>query len=129
MEFEKLNCFFVDILRYSFKGIKVILTIVEREYIPDITRQICFAYQLIGFYMIWDLTEQYFLTESSYILENHFHFVNAPDYFPKSSLCRIICVNSSVKVLSPRYNFLRSIYFAHHCFARSLFAERKKQVS
>ena len=29
MEFVKLNCFFIDFLRYSFGGIKVILTVVE----------------------------------------------------------------------------------------------------
>ena len=51
-EFEKFNCFFVDFLRYSFGRIKVISTVVEREYTPHITRQICIAYQLTGFYMI-----------------------------------------------------------------------------
>ena len=39
----------------------------------------------------------------NYILENHFYFVNAPDYCFKPSLSRIFCVNSFVKVLSPRY--------------------------
>ena len=55
-EFEKFNCFFVDFLRYSFERIKVISTVVEREYIPEITRQICIAYQLTGFYMIRGFT-------------------------------------------------------------------------
>ena len=78
MEFEKFNCFFVDFLRYSFERTKVILTVVESEYTPDITRQICFAYQLAGFYMIrcW-----FYLTCNSYVLENHFYFVNAPALF------------------------------------------------
>ena len=48
-------------------------------------------------------TELYFLTDYSYILENHFYFVNVPDYCFKHSLSRIFCVNSSVKVLSPQY--------------------------
>ena len=103
MKFEKFNCFFIDFLRYSFGRIKVISTVVEREYTPDITWQICFVYQLTGFYMIRGFTERYFLTDYSYILENHFYFVNAPDYFFKLPLSRIFCVNSSVKVLSPQY--------------------------
>ena len=37
MEFEKNNCFFIDFLRYSFGRIKVISTVVERDYTPDIT--------------------------------------------------------------------------------------------
>ena len=37
MEFEKFNSFFIDFLRYNFRGIKVISTVVEREYTPDIT--------------------------------------------------------------------------------------------
>ena len=86
MEFEKFNCFFIDFLRYSFGRIKVISTVVEREYTPDITWQICFVYQLTGFYMIRGFTERYFLTDYSYILENHFYFVNAPDYCFKPSL-------------------------------------------
>ena len=39
----KFNCYYVDFLRYSFGRIKVVLTVVEREYTPNITRQICFA--------------------------------------------------------------------------------------
>ena len=74
MEFEKFNCFFIDYLR----NIKVILTVVERKYTPDLTRQICFTYQLTDFYMLRGFTERYFLTNYSFILENHFYFVNGP---------------------------------------------------
>ena len=102
MEFERFNCFFIDFLRYSFVRIKVISTVVERDYTRDITWQICFAYQLTGFYMIRGYTGLCLLTGYSYILENHFCFVNAPDYCFKP-LSRIFCVNSSVKVLSPQY--------------------------
>ena len=81
MEFEKFNCFFIDFCRYNFGTIKAISTVVEREHTPDIiTWQICFTYQLTNFYMIRGFTKQYFLTDYSYILENPFHFVNAPDY-------------------------------------------------
>ena len=44
IEFEKFNCSFVEFLKYSFGRIKVISTVVEGEYTPDITPQICFAY-------------------------------------------------------------------------------------
>ena len=64
--------------RYSFGRIKVMSTVVEREYTPDITLQ-------ISFYMIRGFTERYFLTGYSYILENHFYFVNAPGYCFKPS--------------------------------------------
>ena len=37
MEFKKFNSFFIDFLRNSFGKIKVISTVVEREYTPDIT--------------------------------------------------------------------------------------------
>ena len=37
MEFEKFNSFFIDFLRCSFGRIKVISTVTEREYTPDIT--------------------------------------------------------------------------------------------
>ena len=67
MEFEKFNWFFVDFLRYSFGRIKVISTVVKREHTPDITRQVCFAYQLTGFCIIRGFTERYFLTGYSYI--------------------------------------------------------------
>ena len=50
MEFEKFNYFFIEFLRSSFGRIKVMPTVVEREYTPDITRHICFAYQLTGLY-------------------------------------------------------------------------------
>ena len=46
----KFNCVFVGFLRSSFGRIKVMSTVVEREYTPDITRHICFAYQLTGLY-------------------------------------------------------------------------------
>ena len=92
MEFEKFNCFFIDFLRYSFRRIKVISNVVEREYTPDINWQICFAYQLTDFYMLRGFTERYFLTDYSYILENHFYFVNMPDYCFKPSLSGIFCV-------------------------------------
>ena len=51
-EFEKFISFFIDFLRYSFGRIKVISTVVEREYTPNITGQICFACQFTDFYMI-----------------------------------------------------------------------------
>ena len=53
--------------------------------------------------MIRGFTERYFPTDYSYILENHFYFVNATDYFIKLFLSRIFCVNNSVEVLSPEY--------------------------
>ena len=72
-EFEKFNCFFVNFLRCGFGRMKVISTVVEREYTPGITQQICFvAYQLTGFYMMGGFTEQYFLIDFSYILETTF---------------------------------------------------------
>ena len=50
MEFEKFNCFFVCFLRSSFGRIKVMSTVVEKQYTPDITRHIGFAYQMTGLY-------------------------------------------------------------------------------
>ena len=44
MEFEKFNCFYVDFLRNNFGRIKVISTVIEKEYTPDITRRICAKY-------------------------------------------------------------------------------------
>ena len=44
MEFEKFNCFFVDFLRNNFGRIKVISTVIEKEYTPDITQQIYTKY-------------------------------------------------------------------------------------
>ena len=105
-EFEKYNFLLVDSLRYSFGRIKVISTLVEREYTSDITRQICFAYQLTNFYMIRGFTERYLLTDYSYFLENHFYFVNVPDYCFKPSLSRIFSVNSSVKIYKGRSTHL-----------------------
>ena len=89
---------------------------VERVYAPDMTWQICFAFQLIGFYMIRGFTEWYFLTDYSYILENHCYFINAPNYCFKSFFSRIFCVNSSVKVLSPQYE---APYRTTHIFRTS----------
>ena len=37
MEFEKFNCFFIGFFKSSFRKIKVIFTVVEREYTPGIT--------------------------------------------------------------------------------------------
>ena len=37
MVFKKFNCFFINLLRYSFERIKVILTVIEKEYTPGIT--------------------------------------------------------------------------------------------
>ena len=85
VEFVKFNSFFIDFLRYSLGRIKVLSTVVEREYTPDIPWQICFVYQLAGLYMKRGFTERYFLTDYSYILENHFYFVNAPGYCFKLS--------------------------------------------
>ena len=103
IEFDKFNCFFIDFLRYSFGRIKIISTVPERKYTPVITWQISFAYQLTDFYRLIGFTEQCFLTDYSYILENHFYFVNVPAYCFKPSLSRMFCVNNSVKVLSPQY--------------------------
>ena len=103
MEFEKFNCFFINFLRYSFGTIRVNSTVVEREYARDKNWQICFAYQLTDFYMLRGFTERYFLIDYSYILENHFYFVNVPNYCFKPSLSRTFCVNSSVEVLIPQY--------------------------
>ena len=35
MEFQKFNYFFIDFLKYIFGRIKVISTVVERDYKPD----------------------------------------------------------------------------------------------
>ena len=101
MEFEKFNCFFI---------------------IRLYTRQ-----KLSDFYILRSFIERYFLTDYSYILENHFYFVNVPDYCFKPSLSRIFCVNSSVKVLPPRYEGLST-----HIFRTSLlctfFIYRMKEI-
>ena len=111
--------------------IKVISTVAKREFTPDITQQICFAYQLTDFYIIKGFTERYFLKDYTYILGNHSYFVNPPGYCLRPSLSRIFCVNRSVKVLSPRYegpstHHTSSHSVTHHRFACSLFTERKK---
>ena len=93
MEIEKFNYFFVDFLRYSFGRIKVISTVIERKYTPDITRQICFAYKLTRFCMIRGFTERYLLTDYGYILENHFCFVNEPEY-----CLNLFCQQSFVQI-------------------------------
>ena len=127
IEFEEFNCFFIDFLRYSFGRIKVISTVVEREYTPDITWQICFVYQLTGFYMIRCFTERYFLTDYSYILENKFCFINAPNYCFKSSLSTMFCVNSSVKALSPQYEG-PSTHISRTSSLYTLIIYRKKEI-
>ena len=126
MEFEKFNCFFIDFLRYSFGRIKVISTVVEREYTPDINWQICFAYQLTDFYMLRGFTERYFLTDYSYILENHFYFVNVSDYCFKPSLSRIFFLNSSVKVLSPQYKGPSTNIFRTSSLCASIVYKKKE---
>ena len=50
MEFEKFIAFLSIFLRYRFGRIKVILTVIESEYTPERTRQICFANKSTGFY-------------------------------------------------------------------------------
>ena len=37
MAFEKFSCFFVNFLRNGFGRIKIISTVVERDYAPDMT--------------------------------------------------------------------------------------------
>ena len=109
MEFEKFNCFFIDFLRYSFGRIKVISTVVEREYTPDINWQICFAYQLTDFYMLRGFTERYFLADYIYILENTFISQMCPTIVLK--LLYLEYFDSSVKVLSPQYGDLSTHIF------------------
>ena len=67
-KFEKFNCFLFDFLRSTFGGIKIMSTVVEREHTPDITVNICFAYQLTAFYMVEVSLNS---ISYSYILENH----------------------------------------------------------
>ena len=55
MEFKKFDYFFADFFRYNF-GFKFILTVIEKNYTPDITQQICFAYQETSFYMVRGFT-------------------------------------------------------------------------
>ena len=122
----KFNCFFVNFLRYSFKRIKIISIVVEREHTPDVTRQICFAYQLTVLYMIRRFTERYFLKGYSFILENHFYIVNAPSYCFKPSLSRIFCVNSSLKVLPPRHEGPWTHLFRTSSLCTSIFYKKKE---
>ena len=103
MEFEKFNYFFIDFLKYIFGRIKVISTLVERDYKPDKNWQIIFVYQLTDFYMLRDLNKRYFLTVYSYILEYQFYFGNVREYCFNPSLSRIFWVKSSVKVLSSQW--------------------------
>ena len=72
-------------------------TVVEREYTPDITQHIGFAYQSTGLYN----KRFYWTVFPIVILENHFYFVDAPDYCFRHSSFRIFCVNNFVKVLFP----------------------------
>ena len=55
----KFNCFLANFLRYGFG--RIISTVVGTEYTPDITPQICLAYQLTGFHMTRGFTERYYL--------------------------------------------------------------------
>ena len=89
-ELEKFNCFLADFLRSTFGGIKIMSRVVERQHTPDITRIICFACQLTGFYMIEVSLNS---VSYSYILESH---VIPPDYCFRPSLFRTFFVNSFV---------------------------------
>ena len=93
MEF---NCFLIDFFKIQFWENKTYFDRgLKRLYARhNLTNLLC-IYYLIGFYMIRDFIERYFLTDNSFILENHFYSVNAPDYCFKP-LTRIFCVNSSV---------------------------------
>ena len=74
--FEKFNCFFIDFLRYNFGRIKVTSRVYTKHNLTD----------LLFMSIDWFLTGFYFLTDFIYILENHFYFVNPPDYCFKLSL-------------------------------------------
>ena len=100
MKFEKFTCFFIDFLRYSFwenksyfeRGCKRVYT---RHNLTDLS---CMPI----YWFLYD--KMFYLTvfpNYSYILENHFCFVYAPEYCFKTFLSWIFCVNSSVKVLYP----------------------------
>ena len=125
----KFYYFFVNFLRcLSFGRIKVILIMIEREYTPNITRQIFFAYQLTGFNVIRSFIERCFLTGYFiYILENHFYFVYALDYCFKPSLSRIFCVNNSVKILSSWYKGPSTHLFRTSSLC-TFFIYRKKEI-
>ena len=130
MEFEKFNCFFIDFLRYSFGRIKIISTVVERDYTPDKNCMICLAYQLTHFYMLRGFTERNFLKDYSYILESHFYFVNVPHYCFKASLSKIFCLNSSVKVSSiqlfPQYKGPSTHIFRTSSFCMFIVYKKKE---
>ena len=95
-ELEKFNCFSANFLRSTFWGIKIMSRVLERKHTSGITQNICFAYQLTGFYMIEVSLNS---ISYSYILENQ---VIVPDYCFRPSLFKIFFVNSFVKALSPR---------------------------
>ena len=101
MEFEKFNCFF---------------------FIRLYTRQ-----KLSDFYILRSFTERCFLTDYSYILENHFYFENVSDYCFKPSLSRIFFLNSSVKVLSPQYKGPSTHIFRTSSLC-TLIVYRKKEI-
>ena len=91
MEFENFNCFFVDFLRYSWES----KSFFDRGWKRVYTRHN--ATDLLCISVDWFLCDKRFSwtvfpNRLSYILENHFYFVN--------SLSRILCVNSSAKVFS-----------------------------
>ena len=104
----------------------------ERGYTPDINWQICFAQKLTDFYMLRDFTERYLVTDYSYILENHFYFVNVSDYCFKHYLSRIFCVNKQLcksTVSSIRRSFDPYISHIIVLHVHYLQKERNRQVS
>ena len=106
MEFEKFNCFF---------------------FIRLYTRQ-----KLSDFYILRSFTERYFLTDYSYILENHFYFVNVSDYCFKPSLSRIFflnCKNCKSIVSSIKRSFDPCISHIIALHVNCLQKERNRQVS
>ena len=72
-------------------------------------------------------TERYFLADYRYILENHFHIVNAPGYCFKPFLSRIFCADSSIKVLSPQYEDPSTHIFRISSLC-TFFIYRKKEI-
>ena len=125
MEFEKFNCFFIDFLRllenesYFDRGWKRVYT---RHNLTDL---LCIS--IAYFYMIRESTEPYFLTDYSYILENHIYILNASGYYFKPFLCRIFCVNSSVKVSPPQYEG-PSTHIFHTSLLCTFIIYRKKEI-
>ena len=72
--------------------------------------------------MIRGFIEWYFLTDYSYILENHFYFVNAPDYcfktfFIQNRLCKQLH-QSIVSSVHRSFNLYISYTIALHVIAR-----------